>query len=198
MCMFCRSLFVLLYFWPLCCLSFFDLRILITLLVSSNSSPLIKSVSFSIYKAHIYILSSCMLRMRSVLSNIPWCIIFILLFYSGGRRANKMAWIHLNTWIPIFVVSWKNVFSWIKTFVCPCYRQYMRIWWYIFIEFLISWFGPIRYEILQNLYTTYNNKFTIYINIAIQVSRTGIRRCGALLFSVNPAVCCCMYLNSQE
>jgi hypothetical protein len=38
--MFCRSLFVLLYFffWPLCCLSFFDIRILITPLVSSNSS----------------------------------------------------------------------------------------------------------------------------------------------------------------
>ena len=37
--MFCRSLFVLLsfFFWPLCCLSF-DLRILITPLVSSNSS----------------------------------------------------------------------------------------------------------------------------------------------------------------
>ena len=32
MCMFCRSLFVLLYFlfWPLCCLFFFYLRILIT------------------------------------------------------------------------------------------------------------------------------------------------------------------------
>jgi len=39
-CMFCRSLFVLLcfFFLPLCCLFFFDLRILITLLVSSNSS----------------------------------------------------------------------------------------------------------------------------------------------------------------
>ena len=39
MCMFCGSLFVLLYFffWPLCCLSF-DLRILITPLVSSSSS----------------------------------------------------------------------------------------------------------------------------------------------------------------
>jgi len=39
-CMFCRSLFVLLYFffWPLCCLSFFDVRILIAPLVSSNSS----------------------------------------------------------------------------------------------------------------------------------------------------------------
>ena len=41
-CMFCRSLFVLLYFffWPLCCLFFFDIRILITLLVSSNFWPL--------------------------------------------------------------------------------------------------------------------------------------------------------------
>jgi hypothetical protein len=40
--MFCRSLFVLLYFfsWRLCCLSFFDLRILITILVSSNSSSI--------------------------------------------------------------------------------------------------------------------------------------------------------------
>ena len=39
-CMFCRSLFVLLYFffWPLCCLFFFDIRILTTPLVSSNSS----------------------------------------------------------------------------------------------------------------------------------------------------------------
>ena len=38
MCMFCRSVFALLYFfiWPLCCLFFFDLRILITPLVSSN------------------------------------------------------------------------------------------------------------------------------------------------------------------
>jgi hypothetical protein len=37
---FCRWLFVLLSFllWPLCCLFFFDLRILITSLVSSNSS----------------------------------------------------------------------------------------------------------------------------------------------------------------
>ena len=38
--MFCRSLFVLLYFffWPLCCLFFFDIRIPITPLVFSNSS----------------------------------------------------------------------------------------------------------------------------------------------------------------
>jgi hypothetical protein len=37
---FCKSLFVLLYFffWPLCCLFFFDIRIPIAPLVSSNSS----------------------------------------------------------------------------------------------------------------------------------------------------------------
>jgi hypothetical protein len=36
--MFCRSLFVLLsfFFWPLCCLSYFDLRFLITPLLFSN------------------------------------------------------------------------------------------------------------------------------------------------------------------
>ena len=40
MCMFYRSLFVLLYFFflPLCCLFFFDMRILIIPLVSSNTS----------------------------------------------------------------------------------------------------------------------------------------------------------------
>ena len=39
-CMFCWSLFVILYFlfWSLCCLFFFDIRILISPLVSSNSS----------------------------------------------------------------------------------------------------------------------------------------------------------------
>ena len=40
LCIFCRSLFVFFsfFFWPLCCLFFFDLRIFITPLVSSNSS----------------------------------------------------------------------------------------------------------------------------------------------------------------
>ena len=40
MCMSCGSLFVLLsfFFWPLCCLFFFDIRILIAPLISSNSS----------------------------------------------------------------------------------------------------------------------------------------------------------------
>ena len=41
-CMLCRWLFVFLYlfFWPLCCLLFFDIQILITPLVSSNSSSI--------------------------------------------------------------------------------------------------------------------------------------------------------------
>ena len=46
--MLCRLLFVLLsfFYWLLCCLSFFDFRILVTSLVSSNSSySLYKSIS---------------------------------------------------------------------------------------------------------------------------------------------------------
>jgi hypothetical protein len=41
-CMLCQTLFVLVYFffWPLCCLFFFDIRFLITPLISSNSSYL--------------------------------------------------------------------------------------------------------------------------------------------------------------
>ena len=50
-CMFCRLFFAILYFffWPLCCLSFFDVRLIITPLVSSNRSyhpPRPQRVSF--------------------------------------------------------------------------------------------------------------------------------------------------------
>jgi len=50
MCMFCRSLFVLLYFFfcPLCCLFFFIIRIPITPLVSSSSSSNFRS-SLSVF-----------------------------------------------------------------------------------------------------------------------------------------------------
>ena len=46
--MFCKWLFVLFsfFFWPLCCLFFFDLWILITPLVSSNSSLIIPKQLF--------------------------------------------------------------------------------------------------------------------------------------------------------
>jgi hypothetical protein len=56
MCMFCRSLFVLLYFffWPLCCLSFFDLRILITPVASKL--VLIKEFNLSLISLTIYLL----------------------------------------------------------------------------------------------------------------------------------------------
>ena len=50
--MYCISLFVPLYFfvWSLCCLSFFALRILVTLLVSSNcSSDTLRSFKYTGY-----------------------------------------------------------------------------------------------------------------------------------------------------
>ena len=60
--MFCRSLFVLLYFifWPLCCLSFFDLQILITPLASSSSScQWFRQVGdFGIFKLFLSVISA--------------------------------------------------------------------------------------------------------------------------------------------
>jgi hypothetical protein len=52
MCMFCRSLCILLCFfiWPLCCLFFFDIRIL--------NNPLVSSSSSSVCRIHNYVLHS--------------------------------------------------------------------------------------------------------------------------------------------
>jgi hypothetical protein len=54
MCMFCWSLFVLLYFffWPLCCLFFFDIRILI-------APKLWNIVSSERYILHMQVLLEC-------------------------------------------------------------------------------------------------------------------------------------------
>jgi hypothetical protein len=74
MCMFCRSLFVLLYllFCPLCCRFFFDTRIFITPLVSSNSSYNIVCIMFKI------------LAVRSVICEVglDWFMIFNATFNS--------------------------------------------------------------------------------------------------------------------
>ena len=55
MCIFCRSLFVLLYFffWPLCCLFFFDIWILMTPFASSNSSYHMSVLQRPSHHAHV-------------------------------------------------------------------------------------------------------------------------------------------------
>ena len=68
MCMFCRSLCVLLsfFFWPFFGLCFFDLRILITPLVSSNSSMEMTTLMFDIST------SSFFGQHKKVISAILW------------------------------------------------------------------------------------------------------------------------------
>jgi hypothetical protein len=72
---FCRSLFVPLsfFFLPLCCLSFFELRILITLLVSSTSS----------YTALIYLNVKTYMMLISESSASAKIIEFILFLFSS-------------------------------------------------------------------------------------------------------------------
>jgi hypothetical protein len=70
MCMFCRALFVLLYlfFWSLCCLFFFDIRILITHLVSLNSCNNKKHLAFYIHS--IAMLKSLQINNNRVLTEV--------------------------------------------------------------------------------------------------------------------------------
>jgi hypothetical protein len=88
LCIFCRSLFVLLslFFWPLCCLFVFDLRILITSLVSSNSSfnseyPI--NIMF-LYRQYFQLL----LKHQHFLIRVSWIFISnkILCFLSGRKK----------------------------------------------------------------------------------------------------------------
>ena len=75
---FCRSLFVLLsfFFWPLCFLFFFDIGILITTLVSSNSSYSCTWFVNPLYLNLLYFLTAVALNCLSRL----W-IVFV--FYLG-------------------------------------------------------------------------------------------------------------------
>jgi hypothetical protein len=78
--MFCKSLFGLLsfFFWPLCCLSF-DLRILITPLVSSNSSIYGTGDSSSHNKKHLFPFSVC-LNVRVVPSLCSFVLFYSVFF----------------------------------------------------------------------------------------------------------------------
>ena len=116
MCMFCRSLFVLLYFffWPLCrlsffdlcCLFFFDLRILITPLVSLNSS-------------YIY----TFLLWCSVCSQV--CVIFYVLIYVRNKQNGKKSNTPLDQFQNLIETDAKSI---------GCFRSQARggcsICWY--------------------------------------------------------------------
>ena len=87
--MFCRSLCVLLFFffWPLCCLSFFDLWILITSLVSSNCFHTIV-VNFSILFCH-QTSKKYHLKCRDVLF-IVWLKNYVFGLYQFSQRIGKL------------------------------------------------------------------------------------------------------------
>jgi hypothetical protein len=95
MCMFCRLLFVLLYlfFWPWCCLFFFDIRILITPLASSNSSYIKRWVTVtlnchkSIYNIHLN---------PEVLSN--YLLLIFPLFFFFFFAFDWLLWQRLPYW----------------------------------------------------------------------------------------------------
>ena len=108
MCMFCRSLFVLLsfFFWPLCCLFFFDLRILITPLVSSNSSlKLISSICLSFWFTTCYVWWMCFLTdsRHSDEYQLCFCSRWLVPLFVWGRLHSRASHGKLKEASPILL-----------------------------------------------------------------------------------------------
>ena len=100
MCMFCRSLFVLLYlfFWPLWCLFFFDIRILFTYLVYSSSASWTTTVRF-FKKKYIVFISGTMLLKFS---------------FTSAKRFEVFLYDLLILWFKILKPSWFKHNSYIE------------------------------------------------------------------------------------
>jgi hypothetical protein len=91
MCMFCRLLFVFLYFffWPLSCLFFFDIWILITPLVSSNSSHLLEDKWYICWQC-VYILLLWIQFLFYSMAAVCVCIRCYQCIYSLCDKSNNI------------------------------------------------------------------------------------------------------------
>jgi type IV secretory pathway TraG/TraD family ATPase VirD4 len=111
MCMFCRSLFVLFhfFFWPLSCLFFFDIRILITPVVSSNSSYSIGSfvcVYFSedhsaLYFREAYLTS--FINIRCIF--VSFCVFLSMCL---NKSHAKMSWVIMTRECTVGLRLWSK------------------------------------------------------------------------------------------
>jgi hypothetical protein len=116
MLMFCRSLFVLLYFffWPLCCL-FFDIRILITPLISSNSSYIFLGcspdcLSIVYIAVHTYFKSVDIHPLNTSIHNYNYYTLYNVLLC----KSNQKIWMFAGTAHPFGAPEFTPVSSGVR------------------------------------------------------------------------------------
>ena len=114
MCLFCRSLFVPLYFffWPLCCLIFFDMRILFTPLVSNSNSShtmyvtkraAVASVATILVTVLVLIWAHLVVTARNWISN---AILYIVFCHSSNIWGGRWLF-HLFILIELFTILYE-------------------------------------------------------------------------------------------
>jgi hypothetical protein len=112
MCMFCRSMFVFLYFflWTLCCLFFFAIQILITPFVSSNSSS----------NGHSFFIVHCIID----LSLFMFFFVVLVLNYFHKQTLFRSASMLTTISTPVYLLQVTNGANDTTTnIVTPLYRR---------------------------------------------------------------------------
>jgi hypothetical protein len=104
---FCKSLFVLLslFFWPLYCLFFFDVRLMITPLVSLDFSCIWFAILYCIFDSDS---QSCVI---TFVLNILWGFFSLVPLFGQhtNLRSHYLGWVEIRLFNNISVISWWSV-----------------------------------------------------------------------------------------
>ena len=139
----CRSLFILLsfFFWPSCCLFFFDLRILITTLVSFGHCVVCSSSIYGFWLPLWYLLAIALSVLLRFTDSDYHFGIFKLFLQTTNRWSTifnmKITWFKCR-WFILMRLTWVHPpgfyfcpFSFGQCIVCPLIYGFWLPLWYL-------------------------------------------------------------------
>ena len=131
MCMFCRLLFDILYFffWPLCCLFFLDIQILITPLISSSSSYNIFLISFT-----FSVVGHDKLLISEIKHWISWADLYVIFQWEIVLKASQklQTWLRPNSTLFIFL-SFLKLYSFWLSVRLQLYDFWLTFWYHFWL-----------------------------------------------------------------
>jgi len=134
MCMFCRSLFVPLYFffWPLCCLYmfFFDIRIMVTHLVSSNSSCFVDSIDGYTFSLTCFVIRYSMGFADGFLPISDQKSVSQVCYLTTCVKSFNLYWLYVNLSL---------VYYWVMGGAVKCICEWRSFTSHVIINYYTTW-----------------------------------------------------------